>query len=121
MGQEVWSVCGATRTQRMLDRAQELGFEYFFRSGCYPWRNWKFMSGMLLILSRHPIGQPEELIYSKCDGEDCYASKGALAIRLRPFDDVACDLELTNTHLQAGGPLEVRLSQGLELQQLHER
>jgi endonuclease/exonuclease/phosphatase family metal-dependent hydrolase len=40
--------------------------------------------GGLLLLSRHPITVAHDFIYRDCDGNDCYANKGMIHIRVQP-------------------------------------
>ncbi|QTJ68634.1 endonuclease/exonuclease/phosphatase family protein [Rhodococcus sp. ZPP] len=56
--------------------------------------------GGLLILSRHPITEVRSTIYRSCIGDDCFANKGAVMVRVSPHDGP--DFYVLGTHLQAG-------------------
>jgi len=115
--QEVWIVCAERRFQWFLKEAVERGFQHWSRSGCYPLQG-KPSDGMLLILSRHPLLRHAEVTYDSCSSIDCHASKGALAVRIRPFSDVSCDFELLDTHLQAGRKEDIVEARAGQLSQL---
>jgi len=112
--QEVWNVCAPQRFQKLIGQAEARGFKHWFRSGCYPLRK-KPTDGMLLVLSRHPLHMPGEVIYDACAGIDCIAGKGALAVRIRPFGETMCDFDLLSTHLQSGENHETRQAQMLQM------
>jgi len=112
--QEVWNVCAPQRFQKLIGQAEARGFKHWFRSGCFPLRT-KPTDGMLLVLSRHPLHMPGEVIYDACAGIDCIAGKGALAVRIRPFGETMCDFDLLSTHLQAGENHETRQAQMLQM------
>lgn len=40
--------------------------------------------GGLLLLSKHPILQHHQIIYRDCVGDDCFANKGVIHIRVQP-------------------------------------
>jgi endonuclease/exonuclease/phosphatase family metal-dependent hydrolase len=40
--------------------------------------------GGLLVLSKHPILQGHQIIYRDCAGDDCFANKGVIHIRVQP-------------------------------------
>ncbi|HZI44800.1 MAG TPA: endonuclease/exonuclease/phosphatase family protein, partial [Ilumatobacter sp.] len=54
--------------------------------------------GGLLLLSRHPFLVTSDLIYRDCAGDDCFANKGVLHVRVQPPGPAAYDLFYT--HMQ---------------------
>jgi endonuclease/exonuclease/phosphatase family metal-dependent hydrolase len=69
----------------------------------------------LLVISRWPIIQREEIIYSACSGSDCIANKGALYLRIRLDENQ--DLDVFATHMNASDTGEIRVHQTKELAQ----
>ncbi|MFE5286045.1 endonuclease/exonuclease/phosphatase family protein [Nocardia sp. NPDC056611] len=55
--------------------------------------------GGLLVLSRHPIREVRSTIYRSCIGEDSFANKGAVMVRVSPTDGP--EFCVIGTHLQA--------------------
>ncbi|WP_280244410.1 endonuclease/exonuclease/phosphatase family protein [Nocardia abscessus] len=53
----------------------------------------------LLVLSRHPIEEIRATIFRSCKGEDCFANKGAVMVRVNPADGP--QFCVVGTHLQA--------------------
>ncbi|WP_280307794.1 endonuclease/exonuclease/phosphatase family protein [Nocardia abscessus] len=53
----------------------------------------------LLVLSRHPIEETRNTIFRSCKGEDCFANKGAVMVRVNPADGP--QFCVVGTHLQA--------------------
>ena len=68
------------------------------------------------ILSKLPMRYLAEIDFSECQGfDDCMARKGALLVETIWEGDT---VQVLGTHLQAGGPDEVRHSQYEELREL---
>jgi endonuclease/exonuclease/phosphatase family metal-dependent hydrolase len=55
--------------------------------------------GGLLVLSRHPILWTTNFIYRDCDGNDCYANKGVIHMRVRA-PDWPISIDVFYTHMQ---------------------
>lgn len=72
----------------------------------------RFQSG-LLILSKHPIEDVAKITFSRCGGVDCFSNKGALYARIRVPG--AGPVSVFNTHLNANGHSEARVSQAAHL------
>ena len=115
--QEVFGT-GSDRRERFLSMLREQGFLYSVASshqhegscmctkslGCLDslWPPRLSLDGGTLIVSRYPIVESDELVYSVGKGADGYARKGVLYARVRP-DARSHDLHVFTTHLQAGG------------------
>jgi endonuclease/exonuclease/phosphatase family metal-dependent hydrolase len=55
--------------------------------------------GGLLVLSRHPFTATSDLIYRDCAGNDCFANKGVLHVRVQP-PGAPTAYDLFYTHMQ---------------------
>jgi hypothetical protein len=107
--QESWAPLDGGRKRRLMTAARAKGFSYFIRSSC----RGKIVDAMLLIMSRYPITDAEEMSYVAGAGEDAMSSKGVLWARVRLVRGShneamraaasSCDIDLFNTHLQSGG------------------
>jgi endonuclease/exonuclease/phosphatase family metal-dependent hydrolase len=71
------------------------------------------LSSGLLTISRWPIVDSATMTYSRCTGSDCMARKGALYTRIR-IDGIG-DVDVFNTHLDAGNDDSARMLQVREL------
>ena len=93
-----------------------LGDDYPYRIGP---ANQKFSiktNSGIWILSRYPIKELGTIDYEECEGfDDCMARKGALLVEM---EFQGQPIQILGTHLQAGGPHEVRHSQYREMRQL---
>ena len=65
-------------------------------------------AGGVLMFSKYPMHELESITYTECKGIDCYAHKGAMLVEV---DHPAHKFQLLGTHMQAGGPVEMKLSQ----------
>jgi len=89
----------------------------------YPYRvgpaNYKFFSiktnSGIMMFSKTPIYEMGTVDFSRCEGEDCLARKGALLVEGH-FNDHP--FQLLGTHLEAGGPWDIKTSQYQELRAL---
>ena len=107
--QESWAPLDGGRKRRLMAAARAKGFSYFIRSSC----RGKIVDAMLLIMSRYPITDAEEMSYKAGAGQDAMSSKGVLWARVRLVRGShneamraaasSCDIDLFNTHLQSGG------------------
>ena len=55
--------------------------------------------GGLLLLSRHPLLAADDFIYRDCDGDDCYANKGMIHIRVQS-GSWPTPIDIFHTHAQ---------------------
>ncbi|MEK7691964.1 MAG: endonuclease/exonuclease/phosphatase family protein, partial [Bdellovibrionota bacterium] len=60
---------------------------------------WEIDSG-LTIISKWPILSTKTVTYSRCSGTDCWASKGALLVRIK-IPEIG-EVDIATTHLNAG-------------------
>jgi endonuclease/exonuclease/phosphatase family metal-dependent hydrolase len=67
------------------------------------------------ILSKIPIRLVKEINFRNCQGVDCLSRKGAVMIEGRLN---ASTFQLIGTHLESGGPDEIRVNQCLEIKNL---
>ena len=98
-----------SRKTRVLEQIE--GYPYLARG---PQKGkGKILSSGLLILSRYPIVESATVRYSRCSGFDCFAAKGAVMARIDlPW---AGEIDVYDTHLNAGGKDRIRDSQVMEL------
>jgi endonuclease/exonuclease/phosphatase family metal-dependent hydrolase len=85
----------------------------------FPFHTWgpssrflHFSSG-LLILSRYPIVETAQTSYMRCGGFDCFANKGAQYAKI--LVPGIGPVSVFNTHLNANGHDQVRVSQAAHL------
>lgn len=71
----------------------------------------KISSG-ILIVSKIPMRERATVDFKDCEKEDCFARKGALLVEINWHGRL---LHILGTHLEAGGPREIKLSQYQEL------
>ncbi|KAI9914638.1 hypothetical protein PsorP6_007297 [Peronosclerospora sorghi] len=107
------------RQQRFVRDAHALGFHYHCGS-VWP-RLWdsRLIDGGLLILSRYPIVERDQLVYSEGSGSDGMCAKGVLYARIQLSPDRADSLHVFTTHTQAGdnyNEYRIRLAQ---IQEMH--
>lgn len=63
----------------------------------------------LLIVSRWPILETDHITYTACSGTDCFSRKGALYAKVHV--DGFGEIDVFDTHLNAGGSESVRIQQ----------
>ncbi|MCC7442426.1 MAG: sphingomyelin phosphodiesterase [Bdellovibrionales bacterium] len=63
----------------------------------------------LLIVSRWPILEQDRISYTACSGTDCMSRKGAVYARIHV--DGFGEIDVFNTHLNAGGSEKTRIAQ----------
>lgn len=71
----------------------------------------KISSG-ILIVSKVPMRERGTVDFKDCEKEDCFAKKGALLVEINWHGKL---VQILGTHLEAGGPREIKLSQYQEL------
>ena len=92
----------------------------------YPYRigpaNGKFFSlktnSGIVIYSKIPLTHLEEIDFEQCEGDDCFARKGAMLVEI---EYVGTKFQLLGTHLEAGGTKEMKISQYQEIRELIDR
>ena len=89
----------------------------------YPYRigpaNKKFMAlktnSGIVMYSKIPLEHLEEIDFEQCEGDDCFARKGALLVEA---EYQGTKFQLLGTHLEAGGTRELKISQYIEIWKL---
>ncbi|GLE11830.1 hypothetical protein PINS_up024530 [Pythium insidiosum] len=106
------------RQRRFVRSAFELGFRYHAGS-VWPSLTDRFLiDGGLLILSRYPIVERGQHIYSTGAGADGICAKGVLYARVQLSPDLSDSLHVFTTHTQAGDRLPDYLIRAGQLQEL---
>ncbi|GIV32927.1 MAG: hypothetical protein KatS3mg031_0462 [Chitinophagales bacterium] len=72
----------------------------------------------VMMFSKIPLKHLGEIRFKDCEGEDCYARKGALLAEGAWEGKV---FQLLGTHLEAGGPDSIKRNQYREIRQLLDR
>lgn len=103
---------GAAR--RKIWRRLKERFPYRLGPANKRWYSLKTNSG-IWILSRIPLKEVGTIDFSECDGIDCWSRKGALLAE-GAFNDQT--FQILGTHLEAGGPKELKAGQYRELNTL---
>lgn len=117
------------RPYRLLQAAYKKGFHYFFRSAPPTLQSDFVSDGGLVILSRYPIVDAEELVFPKSLKVDGYSQKGALFTKIDMGEGKI--LNVIDIHTQASYPFDVkeiqtgclvnRVSQFVELRKFIDR
>lgn len=92
--------------------------DYPYMSG--PANNWvsfKVNSGVMMF-SRIPMKTLGQTKFSTCEKEDCMARKGGLIVEVKKEGKT---FQVLGTHLEAGGPREMKISQYYQLRELSDR
>lgn len=100
---------GAAR--RKIWRRMKETFPYVLGPANRRWYSLKTNSG-IWILSKIPLKEVAELDFEYCEGTDCWARKGAL---LAEGEHNGQTFQILGTHLEAGGPREMKVTQYREL------
>ncbi len=74
------------------------------------------LSSGLLILSKYPLKVLDQVIYSECNGADCFAAKGFLLTEVKLSDKKS--LRIGVTHLQANNQPKNVLTRTSQIQQI---
>ncbi|KAG6967244.1 hypothetical protein JG687_00004384 [Phytophthora cactorum] len=107
------------RHKRFVREAYAMGFRYHCGSVWPRLLDSRLIDGGLLILSRYPIVERDQLAYSQGAGSDGICAKGVLYARIQLSPDLSDSLHVFTTHTQAGDnkkDYSIRLSQ---LQEMH--
>ena len=105
------------RVRRILNRRLEDTYPYRTRPANVSLWRLKTNSG-IVVHSKFPIRHLEEIDFTQCEGDDCLARKGAMLVEI---DFLGQPIQLLGTHLEAGGPWEIKLSQYSEIKALVDR
>ncbi|CAI5725233.1 unnamed protein product [Hyaloperonospora brassicae] len=108
-----------TRQAQFVQKAFDLGFHYHCGSVWPQLLGSRLIDGGLLILSRYPIVDRDQMMYSQGAGSDGMCAKGVLYARIQLSPEPSDSLHVFTTHTQAGDRLReytIRLSQ---LQEMH--
>lgn len=107
------------RQKRFVRDAYAMGFRYHCGSVWPKLLDSRLIDGGLLILSRYPIVERDQLAYSQGSGSDGICAKGVLYARIQLSPDLSDSLHVFTTHTQAGDnrkEYSIRLAQ---LQEMH--
>lgn len=121
--QEVWSGTQTTYPDLLWEGSKEV-YPYNVSTEPRPLTGLNLgLDSGLMILSKHPIKSFDFHQYGNSTGVDSYSGKGAMTAHIQvPDDDGSIrDLVVSNTHLNAGGPLEIRLNQAREMRSAVDR
>ncbi|GMF10090.1 unnamed protein product [Phytophthora lilii] len=105
------------RQKRFVREAYTMGFRYHCGSVWPRLLDSRLIDGGLLILSRFPIVERDQLAYSLGSGSDGICAKGVLYARIQLSPDLSDSLHVFTTHTQAG---DNRKEYGIRLAQLQE-
>jgi len=115
--QEVWSGTQTTYPDVLWEGLQEV-YPYNVSTEPRPLTglNLGLYSG-LMIFSKYPIESYDFHQYGNSSGIDGFSGKGVMTAHIKvPDDDGSTrDMIVSNTHLNAGGPTEIRLNQAQEM------
>ncbi|CAJ1950027.1 unnamed protein product [Cylindrotheca closterium] len=115
--QEVWSGTQTTYPDLLFEGLKEV-YPYNVSTEPRPLTGLNLgLDSGLMILSKYPIESFAFHQYGNSSGIDAFSGKGAMTAHIKvPDDDGSTrDLIVSNTHLNAGGPLEIRLNQAREM------
>lgn len=98
--QEVFSF-GSQKSDRVLERASEVGYGHFVRTPCPPLYEIAQVDSGLMVVSRFPILESSFTPFNDAalESEDVLAWKGFLTVVIEPYQ--GCEFSLTVTHMQA--------------------
>jgi endonuclease/exonuclease/phosphatase family metal-dependent hydrolase len=113
--QEVWSSGVDTTYLDILLPELSEAYPYTVEYQPQPLVSGSVLDSGLVLLSKHPVKSSSFHAYGNKTGLDGLASKGAMVAHIEVLQDgMAANLIVLNTHLQAGGPDEIRYNQTLE-------
>jgi len=121
--QEVWSGTQTTYPDLLWEGLKEV-YPYNVSTEPRSLRDLNLaLDSGLMILSKYPIESFDYHQYGNSSGIDSFSGKGTMTAHIKvPDDDGSVrDLIVSNTHLNAGGPLEVRLHQASEMRSAIDR
>lgn len=110
----VFQECFDARVRRILKRRMKAHFPYIVGPANPNPFKLRTNSGVMMF-SRVPIKHLGEVDFEDCEGSDCYARKGALLVEAKHEGHT---FQVLGTHLEAGGPREIKLHQYAEIKAL---
>ncbi len=99
------------RNEQLLPR---LATEYPYQTAVVDQALWP-EDGGVLIVSRWPFDNEDQIVFDDCDGDDCLAAKGAMYVRI---DKLGRKYHLVGTHTQAWPEAENRHTRQLQFTQM---
>lgn len=81
------------------------------------WVSFKVNSGVMMF-SRIPMKTLGQTKFTTCEKEDCMARKGGLIVEVQKDGKT---FQVLGTHIEAGGPREMKMSQYAQLKELSDR
>jgi len=121
--QEVWSGTQTTYPDMLWEGLKEV-YPYNVSTEPRPLTGLNLgLDSGLMILSKYPIESYDFHQYGNTSGIDGFSGKGAMTAHIKVPDGSSTtrDLIVSNTHLNAGGPLENRLNQVREMRSAIDR
>lgn len=121
--QEVWSGTKTIYPDTLYEGLKEI-YPYNVSTQPYPLDGLNLgLDSGLMILSKFPIDSWDFHRYTNCSFLDCAAGKGAMTARIKVPDENGDDVDVvvSNTHFNAGGPLDIRLGQAGEMRSAVDR
>lgn len=107
------------RQKRFVREAYAMGFRYHCGSVWPRLLDSRLIDGGLLILSRFPIVERDQLAYSQGSGSDGICAKGVLYARIQLSPDLSDSLHVFTTHTQAGDNRKEYTIRLAQLQEMH--
>lgn len=95
--------------KRLLKLLKE---KYPYHVGPANKKGWFTINSGILIVSKVPLRERGTVDFKECEKEDCFARKGALLVEIDWYGKL---IQILGTHLESGGPREIKLSQYQEL------
>ncbi|CAH0521329.1 unnamed protein product [Peronospora belbahrii] len=108
------------RQKRFVRDAYAMGFRYHCGSVWPQLLDTRLIDGGLLILSRYPIVERDQLAYSQGSGSDGVCAKGVLYARIQLSPDLSESLHVFTTHTQAGDDRKEYTIRLAQLQEMHQ-
>ncbi|RLN93566.1 hypothetical protein BBJ28_00001713 [Nothophytophthora sp. Chile5] len=115
--QEMFEV--GPRQKRFVRAAYAMGFRYHCGSVWPRLLDPHLIDGGLLILSRFPIVERDQLAFSQGSGSDGICAKGVLYARIQLSPDLSDSLHVFTTHTQAGDHQKEYGIRHAQLQEMH--
>ncbi|KAG7380996.1 hypothetical protein PHYPSEUDO_006549 [Phytophthora pseudosyringae] len=107
------------RHKRFVRDAYAMGFRYHCGSVWPRLLDSRLIDGGLLVLSRYPIVERDQLAYAQGSGSDGMCAKGVLYARIQLSPDLSDSLHVFTTHTQAGDNQKEYAIRLAQLQEMH--
>jgi endonuclease/exonuclease/phosphatase family metal-dependent hydrolase len=105
------------RADMILKRKLRKTYPYIYGPANKKGGGTMFSSGVM-ILSKYPMTDLEEIKFKSCSGDDCWARKGAMLVELTAKGHT---IQCMGTHLQAGGTAQIKRDQYTQIAAMLER